>query len=114
MQRQNYQARGPVKRTVLVTVRVVPEQREVLHRLADERGETLSRMLLSPWLTPDGQKPQKRSAKKVAQPVAEAPAAADACESDPRLRARSVVTRVRAVSDFGDQGTLFPVAGGDR
>jgi hypothetical protein len=114
MQRQNYQARGPVKRTVLVTVRVIPEQREVLHRLADERGETLSRMLLSPWLTANGHKPPKRSAKKAAQPVAEAPAAADAREREPLLGARSVVNRVRAASDFGDQGTLFPVADGDR
>src|SRR5579863_19134 len=55
---QNYQDRGAVKRTQLITIRVAPEERQALHRAAREHGETLSRMLLSPWLACDGMRPQ--------------------------------------------------------
>ena len=47
--RRSYQTRQN-NRTALITLRVSPEEREMLHGLAQERGETLSRMLLEKWV----------------------------------------------------------------
>ena len=49
MAEHRYRARGPENRTALITIRVTAADREGLHKLAAERGETLSRMLLAPW-----------------------------------------------------------------
>ena len=75
MSSQDYQARGPINRTALITVRVCPEQRELLHALACERGETLSRMLMSPWQVASGKKPRKRAKKDAAPTLAAQPVA---------------------------------------
>ena len=61
MAEHQYQPRGPENRTSLITVRVTAEHRELLHRLASERGETVSRMLLAPWLRHERRTKQKRS-----------------------------------------------------
>jgi hypothetical protein len=47
MPNQNYQVRGRSSRTVLITIRVSPEERELLGQLAEARGETLSRLMVS-------------------------------------------------------------------
>lgn len=68
-----YQARGPENRTTLITVRVTADDRELLQRLAGERGETVSRMLLAPWLGAAVRKRltfARRSGESVEKPVA--------------------------------------------
>jgi hypothetical protein len=68
-----YQARGPENRTTLITVRVTADDRELLQRLAGERGETVSRMLLAPWLGPERRKRPafaRRSGESVEKPGA--------------------------------------------
>jgi hypothetical protein len=68
-----YQARGPENRTTLITVRVTADDRELLQRLAGERGETVSRMLLAPWLGAAVRKRPtfaRRSGESVEKPVA--------------------------------------------
>ena len=112
MSRHKDQAQRPPTKTTLITVRVSREQRDALHRMAADRGETLSRMLLSPWLRGDGRKRVKRSAKTESHVVATANAApADACltaspetrAGDHRVSAKPVGPSVR----FGVQGALF-------
>ena len=126
MSRHNDQAQRPPTKTTLITVRVSREQRDALHRMAANRGETLSRMLLSPWLRGDGRKRVKRSAKTESHVVATANAApADACLTAPAdacvtasVGTRGGVDRVRAwpvvpAVKFGVQGALFGDIAGD-
>lgn len=106
------QAQRPPTKTTLITVRVSREQRDALHRIAADRGETLSRMLLSPWLRGDGSKRVKRSTKTESHVVAMANAARAHARltapvgtrgGDDGVRARPVVPAVK----FGVQGALF-------
>lgn len=116
---QNYQARGPINRTALITVRVAPEQRELLHGLASERGETLSRMLLSPWLAANGSKPAKRAKKDAAvgvavQPVVSIEPVAEAGGDQP-LPERPVAKRRRAARVIpGQENLVFADVAGER
>jgi len=107
----SHQSPDPINRTVLVTVRVSPEERELLHRLAEERGETLSRMLVARWL------PQRKRAKrqeagrrsKANEPVA---ASAPACAKEPPSPARPDSKRRRDGHVMSGQESLFGELGG--
>src|SRR5579875_595948 len=82
MAEKRYQARGPENRTTLITVRVTAEHRELLRALADERGETVTRMLLSPWLGAKDKKPSRPVKRSGRRPVVAATAApAEAAEN---------------------------------
>lgn len=96
---------------MLVTVRVSPEERELLHRLAQERGETLSRMLVSRWLPQrkraKRQKPTARS--KAIEPVVDG---APACVQEQPSPARPDAKRLRDPGVMPGQESLFGRPGG--
>lgn len=106
-----YQVRGPSSRTVLITIRVSREEREVLRQLAEERGETLSRLMVSQALMLRKRaKPQKPAAQaKAVEPVA---INAPACAPEPPSRARSDAKRLRDVDVIPGQESLFDELGG--
>ena len=77
MAEHRYRARGPENRTALITIRVTPEDRDGLHKLAAERGETLSRMLLAPWTRAKRQRSATRPDATVPSPEVAAEAQAE-------------------------------------
>lgn len=119
MSGQAYQGRGLAARTMLITVRVSAEQRSELHRIAAGRGETLSRMLLSPWLGAVISTRSRRTAVGESSVSARArDVQTDAC-SDAYVEEQKVdwVVRVEPASgsvEFVGQGSLFGAIGGDR
>ena len=108
---QNYQPRGSSSRTALITIRVSPAERELLHKLAQERGETLSRMMVSRSLIAHKRaKPQ--SAER--QPKATKPVAVRASECAPQasVPARSETKALRGQDVISGQRSLFDELGG--
>ena len=106
MPTQNYQVRGPKSRTVLITIRVSAEERELLGQLAEERGETLSRLMVSRSLMLRRRaKPRKPAgqAKAVEQVAISAPA----CAPEPPPPARSDGKRLRDLDVILGQESLF-------
>ena len=102
---QNYQVRESRSRTVLITVRVAPEVRELLHELAEERGETLSRLMVSRTLMLRKRvKPQKIVRGTAVEPAVNSE---PACEPKPSLPARPDGKRMRDVSVMPGQASLF-------
>jgi len=100
---QNYQDRGAVRRTQLITIRVAPEERQALHRAAREHGETLSRMLLSPWLACDGMQQQASGrADHVAQTDTRKPCEAEA----PRAPSTTTSAASSSVTEKADTTQL--------
>lgn len=111
MPSQTYQARGPVSRTVLITVRVSPGERERLNRLAKQRGETLSRMLVSRWL-PEQKRAQPPKAARRANAIERVAVSAPACVPESPVRVRSGAKRLRDVSVIPGQTSLLDQLGG--
>jgi len=117
MTNRSYQTRGSVSRSVLITVRVSPEDRERLNEIAQERGETLSRMLLARWLPErkrTGREAVVRSAAASSVAVGAAACAsspASACASVPPAPPRAA-ERKREVGEAPTQGSLFDGLGG--
>lgn len=117
MSRKANKTKRTAAKTALITVRVSPEVRDGLRQLAAQRGQTLSAMLLSPWLARGGaRKSLARPRVLTAQPpTADHP---DACKP---VRAASAPERERVrvsptsrAADFVGQGMLFDVAGSER
>ena len=106
MPNQNYQVRGPSSRSVLITIRVSPAERELLGQLAEERGETLSRLMVSRSLML--RKRAKRQ-KPAAQATAVEPAAISipACAPEPVSSARTEAKPLRDASVIAGQESLF-------
>jgi hypothetical protein len=104
-----YQARGPENRTTLITVRVTADDRELLQRLAGERGETVSRMLLAPWLGAAVRKRPtfaRRSGESVEEPVAVTRRVEPA---QPGIAAAADVDQAKATPiDVREPGTVEP------
>ena len=110
---------GPHAKSLLITVRVTVEQRYLLHRIAADRGETLSRMLLSPWLDAHDHERPKRSAQSAAAAIATRELVrAHAClevVADTRVGDESLrIESASAGDQFVGQGSLFGAIGGDR
>ena len=118
MASRSYQARGLVSRSVLITVRVSPEDRERLNRIAQERGETLSRMLLARWLPERKRARRQKSAQRsdVIETVVSSASARGsrpaARASEPSSPARPDATQLRDASTPSVQGSLFDAMGG--
>lgn len=116
MTNRSYQTRGSVSRSVLITVRVSPEDRERLNEIAQERGETLSRMLLARWL-PE----RKRTGREaVVRSAAASSVAVGASARGPKPAAGASESpaaprpaeRKRDVGEAPTQGSLFDGLGG--
>jgi hypothetical protein len=111
MTNRSYQARGSVSRSVLITVRVSPEDRERLNQIAQERGETLSRMLVARWLPArkraTRQEPARRS--EAIEPVV---IGAPARPPKPSVSVRPDAERLRDATAPSVQGSLFDGMGG--
>ena len=106
MPSQNYQLRGPSSRTALITIRVSLEERALLHQAAQERGETLSRMMVSRCLPK-----RRRTAQQVAGRQSEAielvAIGGPACAPGSPSAARSDSKRLRDVGVMPGQESLF-------
>ena len=107
----SHQSPDPINRTVLVTVRVSPEERDQLHRLAEERGETLSRMLVSRWL-PERKRAKRKEAGRRSRAIEPVAASAPACAKEPPSPARSDSKRLRDGHVMPGQESLFDGLGG--
>ena len=111
MPSQNYQVRGPSSRTALITIRVSLEERALLHQAAQERGETLSRMMVSRCLPK-----RTRTAQQVAGRQSEAielgAIGEAACAKEPPSPARSDSKRLRDGHVMPGQDSLFDGLGG--
>jgi len=109
MAENRYQARGPENRTTLITVRVTADDRDVLQRLAGERGETVSRMLLAPWLRSEGKRRPAfatRSGQRSEKPVA---ATRRVEPAQPGIAAAADVDQAKATPiDVREPGTVEP------
>jgi hypothetical protein len=111
MPTQNYQVRGPSSRSVLITIRVSPEERALLGQLAEERGETLSRLMVSRSLmlrkraNPQKPAPQATAADQVA-------ISASACAPEQSAPARPEAKPLRDASVIAGQESLFDDEGG--
>ena len=111
MPTQNYQVRGPSSRSVLITIRVSAEERELLGQLAEERGETLSRLMVSRSLML-----RKRAKPRTSAPQANAVEPVEisvpACASEPVSLARPEAKPLRDASMIAGQESLFDDEGG--
>ena len=109
MAENRYQARGPENRTTLITVRVTADDRDLLQRLAGERGETVSRMLLAPWLRSEGKRRPAfatRSGQRAEKPVA---ATRRVEPAQPGIAAAADVDQAKATPiDVREPGTVEP------
>ena len=112
MPNQNYQVRGPSSRSVLITIRVSPAERELLGQLAEERGETLSRLMVSRSLML-----RKRAKPRTSAPQANAVEPVEisvpACASEPVSLARPEAKPARDASVTPGQESLFAELGGE-
>src|ERR1700749_4415466 len=106
MPTQNYQVRGPSSRSVLITIRVSAEERALLGQLAEERGETLSRLMVSRSLML-----RKRAKPRTSAPQANAVEPVESnvptCASGPVSLARPEAKPLRDASMIAGQESLF-------
>lgn len=109
MPSQNYQDRGPNSRTALITIRVFADDRELLHEFAEERGQTLSRVMLSAVLPAARRARAKRLKANRAVAVS-----ASVCVPEPASPARPDAKRLREVGVIAGQESLFGDLGGGR
>lgn len=101
----------PINRTVLVTVRVSAEERELLHQIAKKRGQTLSQMLVSRWL-PKRKRPKRSKIAARANAIEAVTTVPPACAQEPSAPARPDATRLGDPCATPSQGSLFDELGG--
>lgn len=110
MPSRNYQLRGPITRTALITIRVSQEERELLQQIAAERGETLSRMMVSRSL-PKRKRTKSQTTKRRSTAIAPVAIDAPGCVPESSSPARPDETRLRDAGADSAQGTLFDELG---
>lgn len=98
---------------MLITVRVSPEDRERLNRMAQERGETLSRMLVARWL-PERKRARRQESARGSEVIAPAAPSARVCVSEAVSPVRPEADRKREAGGVSAdaQGSLFDAMGG--
>ena len=111
MPNQNYQVRGPSSRTALITIRVSLEERALLHQAAQERGETLSRMMVSRCL-PKRTRTSRQAACRQSETIELVAIGESACAPESPSAARSDAKRLRDGHVMPGQESLFDGLGG--